>query len=589
MTRHHVLLLPIVRLATLMLLAGCGGGGGGGSDTPPVNPPANRAPVVANGVPDKTVVSKHSVDIDATQGGTTFSDPDNDPLTYQITTLHSEGNTNAPGLPSGLRVEGTHIVGASDDGGIAFIHIEASDNHGHTTPLEFQISIERNHDPHIVLVPPDMIVTAGQALDFDAAMNGATFLDQDLDPLTYQVTFRGASGLTANGRRVKGSLSGVSAVEVTVTANDPYGGSLSDAFLVAVAAPEPGAPSLPTTPYAYTDQSLPLISAYKVLSYLGGESDNATTEAGAALGRLLFYDKRLSITNTLSCGSCHQQAHGFASPNRFDTGVLGITLTRNTMGLTNVRFTRAQAWFWDMRSYFSLRGAAREEIESANIMGQQLDAAAEKLRATSLYPPLFQAAFGNDRIDEDRILRALGQYLQSLISYRTRYDDACMSTDDTPKPCGAPFTAQELRGYQMFMGTFGSPGFGCASLCHDSQTLNNDWQADIGLDLAYTDPGITVQPFRRGFQGAFHAASLRNLAHTPPYMHDGRFTTLREVINHFDHGIQNSPNLDFQLRDGSVPKQMNLTEAQKDDLEAFLNTLTDDAMAHDPKFSDPFP
>ena len=588
MAKQQVFLLPIVPMATLMMLAGCGGGGGGESNTAN-NPTPNRAPVVANGVTNQTVVEKHPVDFDATQGGSTFSDPDHDPLTYQITTLHSEGNTNAPGLPPGLRVEGTHIVGASDGPGIAFIHIEASDNKGHTTPLEFQINIERNSNPHVYLPPPDLLVTAGQALDFDAAMNDNTFKDVDVDPLTYVVTFRGASGLTANGRQVQGSLSGVGAVEVTVTASDPYGGSVSDVFLVAVAAPEPGAPSLPTTPYAYTDGSLPLPWAYKEPRHLGEELDNATTEAGAALGRLLYYDKRLSITNTLSCGSCHQQVHGFASPNRFDTGVLGNTLTRNSMGLANMRFTQAQAWFSDMRSYFSLRGAAREEIENANIMGQQLSAAAVKLRASSLYPPLFQAAFGNDTINEDRILRALGQYLQSLISYRTRYDDACMSMDNTPKPCGAPFSAQELRGYQMFMGTSGSPGFGCAGFCHDNRTFNNDWQADIGLDLVYTDPGITVQAFRRGVQGAFHSASLRNLALTPPYMHDGRFSTLREVIDHFDHGIQNSPNLDFQLLNGSVPKQMNLTEAEKDDLEAFLNTLTDNAMASDPKFADPFP
>jgi hypothetical protein len=248
MTKQYVFLLPIVPMASLMLLAGCGGGGGGGESDTPNNPTPNRAPVVANGVANKTVVEKHPVDFDATQGGTTFTDPDHDPLTYQISTLHSVGNTNAPGLPPGLRIEGTHIVGASDGPGIAFIRIEASDNKGHTTPLEFQINIERNSNPRVDLPPPDMVVTAGQALNFDAAMNDMTFKDADVDPLTYVVTFRGASGLTANGRQVQGSLSGVGAVVVTVTASDSYGGSASDAFLVAVAASEPGAPSLPATP-----------------------------------------------------------------------------------------------------------------------------------------------------------------------------------------------------------------------------------------------------------------------------------------------------------------------------------------------------
>jgi cytochrome c peroxidase len=158
-------------------------------------------------------------------------------------------------------------------------------------------------------------------------------------------------------------------------------------------------------------------------------------------------------------------------------------------------------------------------------------------------------------------------------------------TNDPPNPA-AVLNAQELRGLDLFQG---KGGVFC-TMCHEASAQTNVWQSNNGLDAIPTDPGIQVPALQRtGSQGMFRAASLRNIAVTGPYMHDGRFATLRDVIDHYDHGIIKSPNLDALLMDSSGHVlQMNLSEDDKNALEAFLHTLTDDAMINDPKFSNPF-
>lgn len=147
--------------------------------------------------------------------------------------------------------------------------------------------------------------------------------------------------------------------------------------------------------------------------------------------------------------------------------------------------------------------------------------------------------------------------------------------------------AQELRGLDIFNGAGGIP----CSLCHEPHAATNVWQANNGLDPVPLDPGTTVPALQRdGSVGVFRAAALRNIELTAPYMHDGRFATLREVIDHYDHGIVASPNLDSILKDVTgAPRRMNLSDADKAALEAFLDTFTDAPMLADPKFMDPFP
>jgi cytochrome c peroxidase len=145
-----------------------------------------------------------------------------------------------------------------------------------------------------------------------------------------------------------------------------------------------------------------------------------------------------------------------------------------------------------------------------------------------------------------------------------------------------------MRGFQIY----NDDGRRRCDLCHEFRGAANEWPANNGLDLAPADPGVQHIALKQNSStGVFRTAALRNIAVTGPYMHDGRFATLREVIDHYDHGVQDTPDLDALLREGlttGLPKRLNLSEEDKDALEAFLHTMTDDEFLTDPKFSDPF-
>jgi cytochrome c peroxidase len=386
---------------------------------------------------------------------------------------------------------------------------------------------------------------------------------------------------------VRGTFNSVGLVEVTVTASDIYGGSGSDVFVIAAPGPVPGRPALPAVSYSYADEELDLPHTFRLSSELivplwdTQPVDNRTSNAGATLGRVLFYDKRLSSTNMLSCSSCHVQSHGFASPERFNSGALGVPLKRNAMALANVRYQLHESWFSDMRVH-ALRDLVLMPIENSEELGNSLELLEAKLAATDFYPALFEDAFGTPQVTRERISRALAQFMQALISYRAKVDRALNPMTNDPWDPLSALNPQELRGFEIFSTN--------CSLCHEVHAQTNVWQANNGLDVVPADPGVQNEALRRdGSTGVFKAASLRNIALTAPYMHDGRFNTLREVIDHYDHGIKDSPNLDVILRDFNFqPRRMNFTEADKDALEAFLRTFTDDEFLNDPKFSDPF-
>jgi cytochrome c peroxidase len=582
-------------------LSACGGGGsassGGGTGSSSsggatgsssssggtTNPPTvNRAPTVNLAIPDQTAIQGHPFDFDFTQGGKTFTDPDGDPITYSAQ-LYIGGI-------QGLRVEGTHILGTPTEAvGFVEISVDGNDGRGGANNTHVVIRLNANHAPARATSYADVLVNVGQTLNVDVAAPGAAFTDADGDPVTYQLGLRGMPGLSVAGTQVTGALASIGATEVMVTARDGFGGETVETFMVAAPAPASGAPALPATSYVYEDAQLPFryVLTFPYALYPFDSSPNVPTNAGATLGRVLFHDKRLSITNTIACASCHQQSHGFASPNRFDTGVLGTPIKRNTMTLTNGRMGLQQdfGFFSDVRVE-RLRDAARSALEAHDELGSSLPDVVTKLRAAGFYEPLFNAAFGSPDITDDRVLLALEQYVRTILSYRTRFDQVCLPMDNSPVGCETGFTAQELRGQQIFEGAAQVP---CA-LCHNRWNFHNDWHANNGIDDVVTDPGATNPAIQRdGSQGVFRAGSLRNIARTAPYMHDGRFAALRDVINHYDHGIKQSRDLDALLKTstGEV-RRMDLSEEDKDALEAFLNTLTDDEMLTDPKFSNPF-
>ena len=540
--------------------------------------------------PNQAGIHLHAFDYDVSQIGRTFVDPDGDPLRYEIKLGHTYNPEADPDPPRGLRVQGTRVIGAPEEAGLFVVTVTVSDPAGLTERNQFNLLIAPNARPAVARAPDDVIVAVNENINVDASMSGATFRDADGDPLSYAVRLRGAPGLVVNGTRVEGRLAAVGAVEVTVTASDAFGGTFDDIFLIAAPAPLPGSPTLPATNLVYQDEQLPLpyvfrLSSQSRLPLFDQQRDgNRTTDEGATLGRVLFHDKRLSITNTVACASCHHQSHGFASPEAFNTGVLGIPLRRNSMGLANARYNIQHSWFSDMRAT-SIEEVARIAMENSEEMGSSLSMTTAKVQAASFYAPLFQAAFGAPEITGPRVLAAIEQYVQSLISYRSKFDRACSSMTNDPLDCSLVLSAQEMRGLDIFRGA----GNQHCDSCHGLPGAANIWQANNGLDAVVTDPGTTRPAMQRdGSEGVFRPASLRNVALTAPYMHDGRFATLREVIDHYDHGVQDSVNLDPFLRSNGAPIRMNLSDADKDALEAFLRTLTDDDMISDPRFADPF-
>ena len=240
------------------------------------------------------------------------------------------------------------------------------------------------------------------------------------------------------------------------------------------------------------------------------------------------------------------------------------------MGLANARYYGRGRFFWDERAA-TLEEQVLTPIQDTTEMGMTLAGLETKLAATDFYPALFVSAFGTTQVTRDRISLALAQYVRSISSYQTKYDRAF--TNGVANFAGT-FTAQEERGRQIFEGP------ARCNVCHatDAHVSNNIH--NNGLDATVTDVGAG--------QGRFKAPSLRNVAVRAPFMHDGRFATLRQVVDHYDSGVQFSANLDPVLVAGGGARRLNLSEADKQALEAFMGTLTDTTLMADPKFSTPF-
>jgi cytochrome c peroxidase len=337
--------------------------------------------------------------------------------------------------------------------------------------------------------------------------------------------------------------------------------------------------------------ALPNYANQHVPVYITKENgrDNPISDYGATLGRVLFYDKRLSRNNTVSCASCHQQAHGFSNPSIASTGVAGMT-GRHAMRVSNNRFADETNYFWDQRVTF-LEDQVTKPIQDAIEMGfsgtggdPAFSDLIAKLSATQEYPILFNLTFGDgSTITETAIEYALAQFIRSIQSFDSRYDAGRAFAVDS-KPF-SNFTTSENNGKQLFLMAPSQGGAGCAA-CHrppefdiDPNSRNNGVITAIGggTDLTNT-----------------RAPTLRNLARPTgelngPFMHNGSFDTLAQVIDHYAAIPGDNANLDPRLRrPGGGVQTLNLTAQQRLDLEAFLLTLSGNALYTDPKWSDPF-
>jgi len=448
-----------------------------------------------------------------------------------------------------------------------------------------------NTAPLLVLTNSDFTLATGQNFTYDATLNETAFEDSDGDDLRYRIDITPAmAGVTAR----RGTLSGAPATAgvylVEVTARDNRGGSASDNFLITVTGDDIDAAdvelmalaglNLPATPFSYSAANLPgYFRRGNTAERDNTPDDNPVTNWGATLGRVLFYDVKLSANDTISCASCHQQDKGFSDPAQFSTGFDGGLTARHSMSLANARFYERGRFFWDERAE-TLEDQVLMPIQDAVEMGMTLTELEVKLQATDYYPVLFEAAFGDDTVTSDRIARALAQFIRAIVSTDSKFDQALQ----TENGFETLFTAQEELGRQLFGGGDDDAGIrslGCGR-CHGSRAHSSDDIHNNGLDATVTgDDGAGDKRFK--------SPSLRNIAASAPYMHDGRFATLEEVIEFYDSGVQDHPELDNRLtgRRGQ-PRQLNMTDEEKAALLAFLHTLTDDTLMTDVRFSDPF-
>ncbi len=370
-----------------------------------------------------------------------------------------------------------------------------------------------------------------------------------------------------------------------------------------------GNPNLPVTPYSYT-------------------AKHAVNDNLATLGRVLFYDQNLSVNNAVSCGSCHKQEFAFANNVRFDKGFNGLPLTRNSPSIQGIKgFSPATNFvfndstfifepsitdssgmptinnqnqvllFWDGRQRNVADMVLNPVLNHNEMNVPDFETLVNKLNSLSYYPDLFKKAFGDETITKERIAFALEGFL------------SCLNTSAEQNFEVKSLTPVEEQGKSLFHNKYNCAkchdqgGFGNPRFTLEDPTFNNggggsgpygpatdpSQMFNIGLDQVYSDQGLARLTGRAGDEGVFKVPTLKNISVTAPYMHDGRFANLGEVLDHYSHGIQPNSNLSplFRSLDGT-PKKLNINPAEKLAIISFLNTLKDEDFLTSSMYSDPF-
>ena len=312
-------------------------------------------------------------------------------------------------------------------------------------------------------------------------------------------------------------------------------------------------------------------------------ADNKPTVQGVMLGRMLFYEKLLSKDGSQACADCHRQPDGFSDSLQFSVGVEKMNGKRQAMPVMNLAWHK-NGMFWDGRAPL-VRDQALKPIQDPLEMSESLANVVAKLQAEKKYRDQFIRAFGNDTITSDKIGRAIEQFEFTMISNNSKYDQF--------KRGEATLTDSEERGRGLFFTEFDPSGVKKGAECfhcHATFNFTNDEYMNNGLDAAadQKDEGrmkVTLDPADKA---KFKTPTLRNIARTAPYMHDGRFKTLEEVVDHYNIGVKDSPTADFLLQYNLQPGGLGLSAQDKADLVAFLKTLTDTEFLANPAFKTPF-
>ena len=312
--------------------------------------------------------------------------------------------------------------------------------------------------------------------------------------------------------------------------------------------------------------------------------DNPMTVEGVALGRKLFYEKKLSGDNTMACAACHAPSSAFSDPNQFSEGIDGILGNRNSMPLINLGWN--QSFFWDGRAQTLEEQIILPVIDPIEMHDTWMNVSSE-LQSSVEYRNMFFKAFGTTEIDSVLSAKAIAQFIRTMISGNSKFDviykvenSYTLTTEEAT--LFASVTASELSGYGLFKDLNGAD---CAH-CHKGAFMQVQGFSNNGLDAVFTDigrGGVTNNPLD---DGKFKIPTLRNIAYSAPYMHDGRFASLDEVIDHYSHNIEISSTID-PLIEFSDFGGVQLDAFEKDLLKQFLMTLSDESFINNPDFKEP--
>ena len=487
------------------------------------------------------------------------------------TVNHTNSAAFPPEHPLNPNLNGLHW---SWQGGYIFLALEGLYRANGTSPWNgyaYHFARDTNRTLMTLQAPIDLSHEAGVALGLDlAALLGGT--------RPFSFTRDGASTHSRDGDPVTAALAAGLSRAVSLQRVESR-----------AALPAEGKPaSTPGLPPTFTPYRFAMSAKFPVPDL---PRDNPLMEERVALGRALFHETRLSRDSSLSCASCHYAAAGFAETRRYSIGVRGQTGTRNAMPLFNLAWKTS--FFWDGRAT-SLRDQALMPVQDHAEMDETLPRVVEKLShprkapgqdpsaqdgarsevsAAVDFPALFERGFGSAEITAERIGLALEQFLLTLTSCDSRFDRA-LREEET-------LSAAEQRGFELFMteyeprtGRYGADCFHChgGPLLTDHAFHNNGLERDSGRDL-----GRFRVTGREADRGKFATPSLRNIALTAPYMHDGRFATLEEVVEHYSAGVKRSATLDPNL--AKHPESgLQLSAEDQHALVAFLKTLTDESL-----------
>jgi cytochrome c peroxidase len=328
-------------------------------------------------------------------------------------------------------------------------------------------------------------------------------------------------------------------------------------------------------------------------NYISNGVFNSATRA--TLGRVLFYDKNLSKDGSVSCGSCHHQDLAFADNADLSTGIYGRKTDRNSLAL-GVFASFGNEYgsngspgeailFWDLRvnnTQLQIESTMANEKE----MGIQLKEVVDRIEGQRHYQILFDKAFETKKIEDHMVLTALENFMQSMSSSNSKFDQVQAGINHSNGASKVFMTDKENIGHKIFAANCASCHGKAINLftSHHGQTMANN-----GLERVSHDRGFGEVSGNEENDGMFKIPSLRNIALTGPYMHDGRFANLSDVIDFYSEGIQSHDNLNPELRDeNGNARKFNFTDEEKEGLVAFLNTLTDMSELRHSKFSDPW-